>query len=156
MDKSLKIKRILSKIYNYTLVFIILCTFLFSGGCNNGRSGLSTDIVQNGKAPKITFSESEHDFGDINEGDVVTYTFDFTNTGNGDLLITDAHAQCSCTVPEWPKDIIKPGDKGDIKVKFDSNGKSGIVTKVVTIVSNANPNTTKVQIKANIKEQQKK
>ena len=120
-------------------------------GCNNtGKSGLSTDIIQNGKTPKLTFSEMEHDFGIINEGEVVSYTFDFTNTGDGDLIISDAHAQCSCTVPDWPKDIIKSGGKGSISVKFDSTGKFGLITKVVTIVANTNPNTTKIQIKANI------
>ena len=155
MDKSLKIKCILIQPRSYTLIFILLITLLALGGCNGGHSGLSTDIVQNGKTPKITFSESDHNFGDINEGDIVTYTFDFTNTGDGDLLITDAHAQCSCTVPEWPKDIIKPGEKGVIRVKFDSNGKSGIVKKEITIEANTNPRITKIHIQSNIHEQKK-
>jgi len=131
---------------------VVFCIITLLPGCNGGNRGLSTDIVQNGKTPKISFSESVHDFGQINEGDIVTYTFDFTNSGDGDLLITDAHAQCSCTVPEWPKDIIKPGEKGNIRIKFDSNGKSGNVTKIVTIEANTNPKISTIRIKANIKE----
>ena len=156
MNKRLIVNKMSQKL-NITSLIIFLFIAIFSlGGCNRGKNGLSTDIIQNGKTPKISFSENMHDFGDINEGDVVTYTFDFTNTGDGDLLITDAHAQCSCTVPEWPKDIIKPGGKGIIRVKFDTNGKSGIVTKVITVEANTNPKITKIQIKANIHEQQQK
>jgi len=136
----------------FGLYVFVFCTLTYMSGCNNGNNALSTDIVQNGKTPKISFSESEHDFGQINEGDIVTYTFDFTNTGNGDLLITDAHAQCSCTVPEWPKEVIKPGGKGNIRVKFDSNGKSGNVTKIITIEANTNPKISTIRIKSNIKE----
>jgi len=150
MDNSLSSKTFGRTTFILSFILVVLLSF---GGCNSGGSGLSTDIVQNGKTPKLTFNESMHDFGDINEGDVVTYTFDFTNTGDGDLLITDAHAQCSCTVPEWPKDIIKPGGKGTIRVKFDSNGKSGIVKKEITIEANTNPKITKIHIQSNIHEQ---
>jgi len=156
MNKALIISKISQRIVGVSLIVFLFVALISLDGCNRGKNGLSTDLIQNGKTPKITFAETMHDFGTINEGDVVTYTFDFTNTGDGDLLITDAHAQCSCTVPEWPKDIIKPGGKGTIRVKFDSNGKNGIVTKVVTIEANTNPKITKVQIKANIKEQQQK
>ena len=156
MDKSLISKKISIKNKVVSVPFMLLICLLSISGCNGGRSGLTTDIVQNGKTPKITFSESMHDFGDINQGDIVTYTFDFTNTGDGDLLVTDAHAQCSCTVPEWPKDIIKPGGKGSIHVKFDSNGKSGIVKKEITIEANTNPRITKIHIQSNIHEQKNK
>ena len=145
-------------VFNQTIqklgfLFGILSISVLISGCNgSGKGSLSTDIIQNGKTAKINFSESIHDFGEINEGDIVTYTFDFTNTGDGDLLISDAHAQCSCTVPEWPKDIIKPGGKGQINVKFDSNGKSGIITKIITIEANTNPKITNIRIKANIHE----
>ena len=137
---------------NSLLLGILFILALISGCNGGGKGGLSTDIIQNGKIAKLNFTESVHDFGQINEGDIVTYTFDFTNTGNGDLLISEAHAQCSCTVPEWPKDIIKPGGKGQINVKFDSNGKSGIVTKIITIEANTNPKITNIRIKANIHE----
>ena len=156
MDKSLISKNIGRKINSRFLILNLFISLLSFGGCNGGKNGLSTDIIQNGKIPKITFAESMHDFGDINEGDVVTYTFDFTNTGDGDLLITDAHAQCSCTVPEWPKDIIKPGGKGVIRVKFDSNGKSGLVKKEITVEANTNPRITKIHIQSNIHEQKNK
>jgi hypothetical protein len=84
----------------------------------------------------ISFDKTEHDFGVINEGDVVETTFEITNTGKSDLLITDAFATCGCTVPQWPKDPIKPNEKGILKVSFDSNGKPNKQSKTITVVAN--------------------
>jgi len=132
-----------------TLIFFMASVAL--AGCKSGnKNGLSTDLVSNGKTPKMTFEEAFHDFGKITEGELVSYTFDFKNTGDGDLLIADAHGQCSCTVPKWPKEIIHPGDKGSINVSFDSNGKNGIVDKEVIIEANTNPKITKLKIQADI------
>jgi len=139
----------LFKMKKLLILSLILISSL-SACKQNEKKGLSTDIIQNGKTPKMTFDKTSYDFGVITEGDIMSYTFDFTNTGDGDLLITDAHGQCSCTVPEWPKEPIKPGDKGEIKVKFDSNGKHGLVTKMVTIEANTNPKDSKIEIKADV------
>jgi hypothetical protein len=53
--------------------------------------------------PVMTFDRTEHNFGTINEGDIVETSFVFTNTGNSDLMISDARGSCGCTVPEYPK-----------------------------------------------------
>lgn len=84
----------------------------------------------------ISFDKTEHDFGVISEGDVVETVFEITNTGKADLVITDAFATCGCTVPEWPKDAIKPNEKGQLKVVFDSNGKPNKQSKTITLVTN--------------------
>ncbi len=73
--------------------------------------------------PKITFDKTEHDFGTINEGDIVETVFSFTNNGKSELIILSAKGSCGCTVPEWPKKPILPGEKGEIKVKFNSDRK---------------------------------
>lgn len=103
-----------------------------------------------GKYPVMTFAKVEHDFGIINSGDKVTYTFDFKNTGEADLLITAAKGTCGCTVPEFPKDPIKPGASGKIKVMFNSSGKSGQQMKSVNISTNTANVTETIKIKANI------
>ena len=70
--------------------------------------------------PVLTFDKKTHDFGTINEGDVVETAFSFTNTGSSDLTILDARGSCGCTVPEYPKNTpIKPGETKEIKVKFE-------------------------------------
>jgi hypothetical protein len=91
-----------------------------------------------------------HDFGTIQQGDKPNYDFAFKNTGESDLIITSAKGSCGCTVPEYPKTPIKPGESGNIKVSFDSKGKSGATTKTVSIMCNTAEGTKILTIKANI------
>lgn len=86
--------------------------------------------------PAMTFTKSEYDFGDINQGDKVSYTFDFKNTGNAPLIISNARASCGCTVPQWPKEPVAPGATSKIDVVFNSAGKRGRQTKSITITTN--------------------
>jgi len=103
-----------------------------------------------GKYPAMTFNKKEHDFGVINEGDKVETTFTFTNTGEADLIIANAAGSCGCTVPEFPKEPIKPGKTGKMKVSFDSNGKPGMQQKSVTITANTATGKDVLTIKANV------
>ncbi|RZJ69470.1 DUF1573 domain-containing protein [Flavobacterium sp.] len=105
-----------------------------------------------GKYPVIAFEKSEHDFGLINPGDKVTYNFKFKNTGEGDLLISNAKGSCGCTVPEYPKEPVKPGQEAEIKVSFNSTGKHGKQTKSVTLETNTEKGMERLQIHASIKD----
>ena len=98
----------------------------------------------------MKFSETEHDFGEINAIDKVTHTFTFTNEGQTDLLITQAVGSCGCTVPDYPKEPLAPGDKGEIKVAFDPSNKNGLQSKTVTITANTQKGTEVLTIKANV------
>ncbi len=106
-----------------------------------------------GPIPTFTFSEEVHDFGTIKDGDVVEHIFEFTNDGEAPLIISDAKGSCGCTVPEWPKEPIAVGDKGEIKVKFNSKNKPGIQNKTVTITANTWPETTRLKIQANVQKE---
>ena len=103
-----------------------------------------------GPLPSFAFSEEEYDFGTINEGDVVEHVFKFKNTGEEDLVIQTATGSCGCTVPNYPKDPIAPGEEGEIQVKFNSKGKPNLQNKTVTITANTWPKQTKLKIKANV------
>jgi len=100
--------------------------------------------------PVITFDKDLHDFGKIVQGEKVSYSFKFTNTGKSDLVISNVTTSCGCTVPEYPKTPIRPGQAGHLKVTFDSSGRSGIQLKTVTVLANTQPNTTVIQIKSEI------
>lgn len=103
-----------------------------------------------GSAPDLKFNEDAHDFGKIIQGEKVTYSFTFKNTGGSDLIISSAQGSCGCTVPTYPKQPIKSGEEAKIDVKFDSEGKSGLVKKTVTLTTNCNPSTKVLTISATI------
>jgi hypothetical protein len=100
------------------------------------------------EAAKLSFEKSEHDFGTINEGDVVEYVFKFKNSGKAPLVITNASGNCGCTVPSWPKDPIPSGKSGEIKVSFNSKGKSGLEEKEIYVMANTIPNKSTLRIKS--------
>ena len=113
---------------------------------NLNTSAIETDQTSN-KEPIISFDKKNWDFGTITDGEVVEHTFRFTNTGTSNLVISSASASCGCTIPNWPNEPIAPGEKGEIKVEFNSNGKKDMVTKDITILANTNPVKTILQIK---------
>lgn len=98
----------------------------------------------------IEFDQVEYDFGEVVEGDVVEGTFKVTNAGKADLVITSARATCGCTVPEWPKDAIKPGETADIKFTFNSRGRQGKQTKSITLKTNTEKITETLRIKGTV------
>ena len=100
--------------------------------------------------PVINFEEEFHDFGEVQEGDVVEHTFVFTNEGDGPLIISNAQGSCGCTVPDWPRQPIAPGQKGQIKVSFNSTGRAGRQDKRVTLTTNAVPQTKILNITSNV------
>ena len=102
---------------------------------------------------EITFLEGEetYDFVDIVEGEKITHIFEFTNSSDVPLIISNAEGSCGCTVPEkYNQDPVLPGEKGSITVVFDSEGRAGIVTKSVRIYANTYPSETLVFLKGNI------
>jgi hypothetical protein len=98
-------------------------------------------------APVMTFEETNWDFGTIQEGDVVKHTYTFTNTGKSPLIIQNATAQCGCTVPDWTRTPVAPGEKGELRVEFNSKGKAGVQSKSVTITANTQPEINQVMLK---------
>jgi hypothetical protein len=102
---------------------------------------------KSGKTTTIKFDDATYDWGKMKEGDKMTHIFKFKNTGENDLIISDARGSCGCTVPEWPKEPIKAGKNGEIKVVFDSAHKNGPQSKTVTITANTEPSSVTLMIK---------
>ena len=105
----------------------------------------SKDIV-----PVFQFDNESHDFGTIKGGEKISFAFRFKNVGRGDLVIRAAQGSCGCTVPEYPKEPVKPGDGGIINVTFNSEGKEGHQEKTITVISNTMPNTHVLTITGNV------
>lgn len=87
--------------------------------------------------PVLAFAENKFDFGTIKEGDVVKHTYQFKNTGNQTLIISEVKVTCGCTTPEWTRTPVAPGQTGFITAQFNSTGKPGQNHKVITVVSNS-------------------
>ena len=121
-------------IMKHLLSFLLLAS-LFLSGCNNkSQNGqLSTDLVTSPKSATqtsdkqaaITFEKEEHDFGSLLQGEVVSYSFHFTNTGNAPLIISQVTSSCGCTVANYSRDPIAPGKKGVIQATYNSAGSHG-------------------------------
>jgi hypothetical protein len=103
----------------------------------------------NPNAPEIVFEAPTHDFGTLKQGADCSTEFKFKNTGKEPLVINNAQASCGCTVPQPPKDPIKPGETGVIKVKYDSN-RVGPFEKTITVTSNAKTQQVVLRIKGKI------
>lgn len=87
----------------------------------------------------ISFEESEHNFGDIEEkGGKVSHKFMFTNNGKNPLRILSVKPSCGCTTPDWTKDEIKPGNQGYIIAEYNPKGRPGVFRKSLSIVTNDN------------------
>ena len=106
---------------------------------NPNSDPLAAEIKNDLKLTTISFEKTRHNFGRIAEGDMPKTTFRFTNTGKEPLVITSAVASCGCTVANWPRGPIAPGESSVIDVAFDSKKKSGEVTKTVTVTANTIP-----------------
>jgi hypothetical protein len=113
-------------------------------------------VVAGGKTTSAKFEETSHDWGTIAEGEKMTHVFKFKNTGENDMIISDAHGSCGCTVPEWPKEPIKPGKSSQIKVIFDSKGKPGDQSKSVTLTANTEPSSMVLMIKGKVTPKEEK
>lgn len=140
---------------------IAVVTFLNSCGSDSEQQDLTTDIINNpitasdekseeDKLPFFEFVDEVKEFGTITQGESVSMTFRFKNVGQSNLIISSAQGSCGCTVPEWPKEPIKPGAEGKISVTFNSTGKQGLQNKTITLVANTIPNTKVIAIKGEV------
>ncbi len=107
-------------------------------------------------AASISFDKKEYDFGTVNEGDIVETSYLVTNSGKTDLVITNAQASCGCTVPVWPKNPIKPGATGEVKVKFNTSGKPNRQQKTITLTTNTESGREVLTLKGSVTPKAKK
>ena len=102
------------------------------------------------KVPVITFKSLVHDYGNIyRHGDGICF-FEFKNTGKADLQLTNVSSSCGCTVPEWPKEPIPPGQSASIKVSYNT-ANVGTINKNVFVDSNVGERVT-LNIKGTVSE----
>lgn len=119
---------------------------------NNAQGQDFSNNTNTNPPTSVAFAETAHDFGSIKQDSQNTKVFKFKNTGDKPLLIESARGSCGCTVPNYPKQPIPPGQEGEIEVVYSPGKQKGQQTKSVTIIANTEPRTTVLQIKANVEE----
>ncbi len=101
----------------------------------------------------IIFDKLEHDYGTIERGADGTCEFVFTNKGKSPLILNNVRATCGCTAPEWPREPIAPGEKGVIKVRYNTNI-TGTFNKSITVFSNAANKSVVLRVKGMVEKKQ--
>jgi hypothetical protein len=127
---------------------LLIAVMLFSAGY----------VPAQEKNAMIHFENKKHDFGQIDsqKDSIFTTTFFFENKGNIPLVIHKVTASCGCTVPEWTKEAIEPGQKGSIKITFHSKGHSGKFSKSIFVKSNAEEDINILRIEGTVKAKKNK
>ena len=142
---NIKINDIKLSVYAFLIAFSV-SFFLLSCNSDPSKKIKSENLKaaeqrssEVSNASDISFDFDTYNYGEVVDGEVVEVDFNFTNTGESDLIIFNASASCGCTVPEYPQnENIKPGDGGTIKVRFDTTNKPGKQMKTVTLTTNTN------------------
>ncbi|NPA45684.1 MAG: DUF1573 domain-containing protein [Chlorobi bacterium] len=145
------------------LLFALALSLTFA--CNNDPSKkikkenlkqAQQELAKQNKFPVMSFDYEEVDFGHHKEGEILDTVFRFKNTGNATLIISKVRTSCGCTTPYWPRNPIKPGDSGVIKVSFNTNHKTGHQVKTITIHANEKKPTHVLRIKAEVEPKPRK
>ena len=103
-----------------------------------------------GPATTVALSESNFSFGKIKKGDKVEHVYEVTNTGTNPLVISEVKPACGCTVPDYTKEPILPGQKGKITLKFDSASFDGLVSKQAEVYANVEKSPIVISFSADI------
>ena len=127
---------------------MILC--LMIGGLFALQAQTTKTAPYKGTGAEIQFDKLTVDFGTLKVGDVKTVTITFTNIGKKPLILDDVISSCDCTTVDWSKQPIMPGKKGTIKATYTAKH-TGLISKSLTVFSNANTDRVILQLKGEVK-----
>lgn len=143
-----------------TVLCLSLCIIAVNAqekGSNTTPQQLATPATEQKKEDpdagvfKFKDKDDTHDFGEVPEGPLAEYDFEFKNTGKKPITISNARGSCGCTVPTWPHDPILPGKSAKIHVTYNSDHRPGMISKEVTIESNAKQQPMVLHIRGTVK-----
>ena len=121
---------------------LVVCLFIYA-------TNFSQEVASNPNAGVLSFKTDEIDYGKIQQNADGERTFTFTNTGKSPIVISTVNTSCGCTVPEYSKTAILPGQSSDIKVKYATN-RIGAFKKTITVISNASETNKVLRIKGEV------
>ncbi len=107
---------------------------------------ISAGMLKPGGGNSVVFLNTSYSFGQIKEGTNPSYSFSFTNLGDTSISITGVHSICGCTIPEYSKNPVKPGESGNIVVTYHSGGRPGPFKKSIIVSTDGSPHTIDLEI----------
>jgi len=144
-------------IIRHILIFNLALSFFLILGCqNDGKEKTPNNIRLSDSdsvsymGPVIEFDTLSFNFGRVYEGETVGWNFRYTNTGDEKLILLNVTADCGCTIPAFKREPLDPGNSEEIKVVFDSRGRSGHQYKKIKVESNGQPGILELVITAEI------
>lgn len=99
--------------------------------------------------PQMKFDKQVSNLGAVLWANPVSTTFNVTNVGNEPLEIRDVKTSCACTIADWTKSPIQPGQSGTILAVFDAKA-LGHFYKEVEIHSNASNEPVYLQMEGKV------
>ena len=141
---------------HFLILFLFFAGNIFLGCQNDGKgkikniNNVNTSETGLYKGPAIEFDTTSFNFGRVYEGEMVGWYFKYKNTGGENLILLNVSADCGCTIPDYKKGPLYPGSSGEIKVVFDTRGRTGHQFKTVKVESNGRPEIVELVITAEI------
>lgn len=123
-----------------TLLFLVFVAFMVS--CTDSNRPLSNNA-------SILFPTTSHDFGETPLKKEVSAIFEFENNGEELLQISEVKTSCGCAVPTWTKEVLKPSEKGSLKVTYDAEY-PGRFNKTITVFYNGKNSPLELKIKGKV------
>lgn len=139
--------------YNKLFLLLMISGAFLLSSCSSGtptQQSSEADTTTSQGVAQVAFEKTSHDFGKIFSGERVSYAFQVTNTGDSPLVITGTRSGCGCTVGEYSKEPIAPGNTGYVTVLFNSAGRNGFQSETIRISTNADPSEHLLRISAEV------
>lgn len=134
------------------LLYLALITLMLSCGSTDQppATASATGNAASAALTTIQWIDSAQNYGRINEGQKLAVSFRFRNSGDKPLIIQSVKPTCGCTVADYPKQPLAPGEEGEITGEFDSNGREGLQRKHITVTTNTSPSQQDVVFEVNV------
>ncbi len=116
--------------------FAFLACEEFDKKATSSNTAVVTKTTDTSNLTTIQWIDSIKNLGRINQGQKLEVSFRFRNTGTKPLIIESVRPGCGCTVADYPKEPIAPGEEGEITGSFDSNGRENLQRKEITVTAN--------------------
>lgn len=134
---------------------VALATIFFAVSCQSNSNESKGEVIGDEleevqDTTEMLFDTIAHDFGIVEQGNKVSHSYTFTNSGAFPLVLKSVKASCGCTVPSWTKEPVAPGAKGTVEVEFNTTGRKGMQHKTITVAANTSPRITLLNFTAEI------